>query len=84
MLRKTIVAVAAAALVSAAALSSASAKPWGFGHHGGLGFAIGALGFMAATAAANSANTNCLQEQFVQTPHGYYRKVIVNVCDQDQ
>jgi hypothetical protein len=83
MFRKTIVAVAAAALVSAAALSPASAKPF-FGHHGGLGFAIGALGFMAGAAAATAASTptSCLQEQYWQTPRGYYKKVIVNVCDQ--
>jgi len=82
MFRKTFVAVVAAALVSAAALSPASAKPWGFGHHGGLGFAIGALGIMAATAAATAATApSCLQEQFVQTPRGYYKKVIVNVCE---
>lgn len=55
----------------------------GLGPHGGLGFAIGALTFMAATAAANSAAySSCLQEEFVQTPRGYYKKVIVNVCDQ--
>ena len=80
MFRKTIVAVAAAALVSTAALSPASAKPWGWGHHG-FGFGIGALGFMAATAAVTAATApSCLQEQFVQTPRGYYKRVIVNVC----
>jgi hypothetical protein len=82
MFRKALVTIAAAALLSTAALSPASAKPWGnFGHHGGLGFALGALGFMAATAAA-TAPASCLQEQYVQTPRGYYKRVIVNVCDQ--
>jgi hypothetical protein len=79
MFRKTITAVIAAALVSAAALTPASAKPWGWGHHGfGLGLGIATLGFMAATAAATQPS--CLQEQFVQTPRGYYKRVIVNVC----
>jgi hypothetical protein len=83
MFRKTIVTVAAAALLSAAALSPASAKPWG-NHHGGLGLAFGALGLFAATAAATAATApaSCLQEQFVPTPRGYYKRVIVNVCDQ--
>ena len=80
MFRKAIVTVAAAALLSAAAFSPASAKPWG-NHHGGLGLAFGALGLFAATAAA-TAPVSCLQEQYLPTPHGYYKRVIVNVCDQ--
>jgi hypothetical protein len=82
MFRKTLVAVVAAALVSTAALTPASAG----GHHmHGLGFALGALGFIAATAAAtNAADTSCLQLQTVVTPRGHYKTIIVNVCDQDQ
>jgi hypothetical protein len=34
---------------------------------------------MAATAAAT--NTSCLREEYVQTPRGYLKRVIVNVCD---
>jgi 4-hydroxybenzoate polyprenyltransferase len=81
MFRKTVVAVIAAALVSSAALSPASAKPWGHWGHHGLGFAFGALGFLAATAAASSAAyTSCLQEQYAPTRHGY-KRVLVDVCD---
>jgi len=81
MFRKTLVALTAAALVTAASLSPASAHSWGWGHHGyGIGF--GALGFLAATAAVSAATApSCLQERFVQTPRGYYKRVIVNVCE---
>jgi hypothetical protein len=83
MFRKTIVAVTAAALLSAAAIVPASAKPmwggWGWHHHGfGLGFGIAAIAATAAIAA--SQPSSCLQEQFVQTPRGYLKRVYVNVC----
>jgi hypothetical protein len=86
MFRKTIVAFAAAAVLGAAALAPtiASAKGgfggggFGGGHHGfgghGVGFAFGALGAAVATS-------NCWQYQLVQTPSGYYRRVLINVCD---
>jgi hypothetical protein len=86
MFRKTIVAIAAAAVLSTAALAPtvASAKGGfggggfgGGGHHGfgmhGFGFALGAIGAAAAT--------NCWQYQVVQTPSGYYKRVLVNVCE---
>jgi hypothetical protein len=90
MFRKTIVAIAAAAVLSTAALvpTVASAKGgfggggfggggFGGGHHGfgGVGFALGAIG------AAGVAASDCWQYQLVPTPRGYYKRVLVNTCE---
>jgi hypothetical protein len=79
MIRKTILAVAATAVIGVASLTPASAHGYhGFGW-GGIGFGIGLLG--ASIAASNYATyDSCLQYQLVQTPRGYYRRVLVNVC----
>jgi hypothetical protein len=78
MIRKTILAVAATALVAGASLTPASAHGHGFGF-GGLGFGLGVLG--ASIAASNYySDQGCWQYQMVQTPHGYYKRVLVNVC----
>jgi len=85
MFRKTIVAIATAAVLSTAALAptAASAKGgfggggFGGGHHGfglhGIGFAFGAFGAAAAS--------DCWQYQLVPTTRGYYKRVLVNTCD---
>jgi hypothetical protein len=78
MIRKTILAVAATALIGAASLTPASAHGHGWGW-GGFGLGVGLLG--ASIAASNYyADQNCWQYQMVQTPHGYYKRVLVNVC----
>jgi hypothetical protein len=79
MFRKTILAVAATAVIGAASLTPASAHHFhGFGW-GGIGLGIGLLG--ASIAASNYATVDsCWQYQLVQTPRGYYKRVLVNVC----
>jgi hypothetical protein len=78
MIRKTILAVAATAVIAVASLTPASAHPHGFGW-GGIGLGIGLLG--ASIAASNYATyDNCWQYQMVQTPRGYYKRILVNVC----
>ena len=81
MFRKTIIALAATAVVAAASLTPASAHGWhhGFGW-GGVGFGLGLLG-AAAIASQPYAVDSCWQYQYVQTPRGFYRKVLVNVCE---
>jgi hypothetical protein len=78
MFRKATIAIAAASVITAASLTPASAHGWG--HHGfGFGaaaFGIGVLGAIAAT----TATTDCWQYRLVETPRGYYKRVLVNVC----
>ena len=82
MFRKTIIAVAATAVIGVASLTPASAH----GHHGfgfgGFGFGIGLLG--ASIAASNYATypayDSCWQYQPVPTRHGYLHRAWVNVC----
>jgi hypothetical protein len=79
MFRKTILAIAATAVIGAASLTPASAHgPHGFGW-GGIGFGIGLLGASIA-ASAYTADQSCWQSQVIQTPRGYYKRVLVNVC----
>jgi hypothetical protein len=80
MFRKTIIAVAATAVIGAASLTPASAHHFhGFGW-GGIGLGIGLLG--ASIAASNYATyDSCWQYQMVPTRHGYLRRALVNVCD---
>jgi hypothetical protein len=83
MFRKTILAIAATAVIGAASLTPASAHGFfGHGHHGwgGLGFGLGMLG-AAAAASAYAVDTSCWQYQYVPTPRGYLRRVLVNVCE---
>jgi hypothetical protein len=80
MFRKTVLAIAATAAIGAASLTPASAHHFGFGHFGGFGFGLGVLG-AAAIASSTYAVDTCWQYQWVQTPRGYYRKVLVNVCE---
>jgi hypothetical protein len=80
MFRKTILAVAATAVIAVASLTPASAH----GHHGfgwgGIGFGIGLLGASIATSAY-TADQSCWQYRTIQTPRGYYKTVLVNVCE---
>jgi len=78
MFRKTILAVAATAVIGVASLTPASAH----GHHGfgWGGFGLGLLG--ASIAASNYADyQSCWQNRTILTRHGYYRTVLVNVCE---
>jgi hypothetical protein len=90
MFRKTIVAIAAAAVLSTAALapSVASAKGgFGGGGFGGGGFGGGHHGFgmhgfgFALGAIGAAAASDCWQYQLVPTSRGYYKRVLVNTCD---
>jgi hypothetical protein len=79
MFRKTILAIAATAVIGAASLTPASAH--GFHHgFGGVGFGLGLLGASIA-ASTYAAEESCWQYRMVQTPRGYYRRVLVNVCE---
>jgi len=81
MFHKTVLAIAATALIGAASLTPASAH--GFGHHfgwGGVGFGLGLLGASIA-ASTYTAEQSCWQYHMVQTPRGYYRRILVNVCE---
>jgi hypothetical protein len=82
MFRKTVLAIAAIVVVGATSLTPASAHGWhhGFGF-GALGFGLGVLG---AAAIANSyavEPSTCWQPQYILTRHGYYKRVLVNVCE---
>ena len=79
MFRKTILALAATAVIAAASLTPASAhEHHGFGW-GGFGFGVGLLG--ASIAASTYAyDQGCWQYQMIQTPRGYYKRILVNVC----
>jgi len=78
MIRNTILAVAATAVIGVASLTPASAHGHGFGF-GGIGFGLGMLG--ASIAASNyAADQDCWQYQQVVTPRGHVRTVLVNTC----
>jgi hypothetical protein len=79
MFRKTILAVAATGVIGAASLTPASAHGHGFGW-GGFGFGVGLLGASIAASTYYPAAESCCQYRLVQTRHGYYRNVLVNVC----
>ena len=82
MFRKTILAIAATAVIGVASLTPASAHgSHGFGW-GGFGLCLGLLG--ASIAASNYADyqyQSCWQNRTILTRHGYYRTVLVNVCE---
>ncbi len=81
MFRKTILAVAATAVIGAASLTPASAhEHHGFGF-GGLGFGLGVLGASIAASNYYAVNDGCWQYQTYVTPRGHLRRVLVNVCD---
>ncbi|HEY6259402.1 MAG TPA: hypothetical protein VIY51_26785 [Xanthobacteraceae bacterium] len=80
MFRKTILAIAATAVIGVASLTPASAhEHHGFGW-GGVGFGLGLLGASIAASNYYPAYDTCWQYQVVPTRHGY-RRVLVNVCD---
>ena len=83
MIRKTILAVAATALVATASMTPASAHP----HFGWGGFGLGlGVGLIGASIAASTApryvysDDSCWQPQTIVTRYGHYRTVMVNVC----
>jgi hypothetical protein len=79
MFRRTILAVAATAVIAGASLTPASAHP----HFGWGGFGLG-LGLIGASIAAQnyySGYDSCYQYQTVVTPRGHLRRMLVNVCD---
>ena len=81
MFRKTILAIAATAVIGVVSLTPASAHGYhGFGW-GGFGVGIG-LGLLGASMAASTyaVEQSCWQYQLLPTPRGYYRRVLVNVC----
>jgi hypothetical protein len=80
MFRKTILALAATAVIGAASLTPAAAHGYhhGFGW-GGFGLGVGLLGATIA-ASTYAVEQNCWQYQMVPTPRGYYRRILVNVC----
>jgi hypothetical protein len=81
MLRKTIIAVAATAVIGAASLTPASAHGfhgWGWG---GVGLGLGLLGASIAAQTYYPTVDTCWQYQMVPTRHGYYRRALVNVCE---
>ena len=80
MFRKTILAVAATALIGVASLTPASAHGHGFGW-GGLGFGLGLVGASIAAQNYNAPVDSCYQYLTVLTRHGNYRNVLVNVCE---
>ena len=80
MFRKTILAVAATAVIGVASLTPASAH----GHHGfGFGWGGFGLGLLGASIAASSYADyqSCWQNRTILTRHGYYRTVLVNICE---
>ncbi len=76
MIRKTILAVAATAVIGVASLAPASAHSFGHGHgfgFGGIGFGLGLVGASIAARPMRSTKT-AGQYQTVLTPHGIYRQ----------
>jgi hypothetical protein len=82
MFRKTILAVAATAVIAVASLTPASAhEHHGFGF-GGFGFGLGLLGAsIAASSYEDYRYQSCWQNRMILTRSGYYRNVMVNVCE---
>ena len=81
MFRKTILAVAATAVIGVAALTPASAhEHHGFGW-GGIGFGLGLLGASIAASNYYAVNESCYRYQTFVTPRGHLRRMLVNVCD---
>ena len=80
MFRKTILAVAATAVIVGASLSPASAHEHHFGW-GGFGFGLGLLGASIAASTYAPAYDSCYQYRQVVTRHGYVRNILVNVCE---
>jgi len=80
MFRKSILAVAATAVIGAASLTPASAHPHGFGW-GGLGFGLGLVGASIAAQNYYAPVDSCYQYRTVLTRHGTYRNILVNVCE---
>ena len=79
MFRKTIIALAATATVSAAAFipTAASAKGIHMGGHGwGHGFGFGGFGITVV-----DPGYSCLQTQWVRVGYRTYVKQLVNVCN---
>jgi hypothetical protein len=81
MFRKTVLAVAATAVIAVASLTPASAH----GHHGfgfgGFGFGLGLLGASIAASTYERDYDSCWQYRQIVTRHGYVRNVMVNVCE---
>jgi hypothetical protein len=81
MFRKTVLAVAATAVIAVASLTPASAhEHHGFGF-GGLGFGLGLLGASIAASTYAPAYDSCWQPRQIMTRHGYLRTIMVNVCE---
>jgi len=81
MFRKTILAVAATAVIAVASLTPASAhEHHGFGW-GGIGFGLGVLGASIAASNYYSDYRSCWQYRTVLTRNGYYKTIPVNVCE---
>jgi len=79
MFRKSVLAIAATALIGAAALvpTEASAKKFGFGF-GFYGF-HGFHGYHGVRIITPVVNT-CLRYRLVETRRGYLKRILVNVC----
>jgi hypothetical protein len=80
MFRKTVLAIAATAVIATASLTPASAHGFGWG---GLGFGLG-LGMLGASIATSNYYVppqGCLQYRTVLTRHGFYKNILVNVCE---
>jgi hypothetical protein len=81
MFRKTILAVAATAVIAVASLIPASAhEHHGFGF-GGFGFGLGLLGASIAASTYTPYYDGCWRYQTVLTPRGYYKRILVDVCE---
>lgn len=75
MIRKSIIAMATVATITAAALvpTAASAKGGKWGHHGNWG--LGSTIFVGSLAASS-----CMQYRWVETRRGDLVYTLVNVC----
>ena len=82
MIRNTILAVAATAVIGVASLTPASAHSFGHGHGfgwGGVGFGLGLVG--ASIAASNyCGRPELLAVPNGADPHGITGNILVNVC----
>ena len=83
MFRKTILAIAATAVIGVASLTPASAHGHGFGWGwGGFGVGLG-LGLIGSSIATSNyvVDHGCYQYRTVLTRYGYYKNIVVNVCE---